>query len=536
MDTCLLDLYEAGKRKMNDDYFGALDIFIKIRDRAAAKCDNKLLGQVLLDMCFIYRNLSDSINGFKTSDSALKCYEALENTEGQARANNYLGIFCFYSGLFQKALKYFMTAENLMKDVDCPKLYLSILSNIGEVYKEADNYDYAMVFYEKAEALAELNKMDAYNAAVLTNIGEVHLIKNNLYKALDYFMKAFSYLDSDNEAIYTGELLSKIGIIHMKLGNIDIALHYLNQAIKKFESIDNKYYLVDTLIQLYDLKRLSKCNDAMPILEQAYKNAVLCGADKKLTEIEKRFHDYYVSIGEYKKALSHFTNYHYLTTKTESSNLIHKLEIMQLENEIVDKMPPNVMLKEIIESQYAENSRIVDLLKKQNSILKKQANYDILTNMPNRRNINQKLKLLNSPKHGKCHALMMIDIDHFKWVNDGMGHTFGDLCLEKIADILLEETGQANAYVGRYGGEEFVCIVENIDIDLIQPMAEQMCKKVKDANIAYTYEEKHIDVTISVSYTIISDFLNTTVNEYIEMADRALYKAKGSGRNCVRQG
>lgn len=534
MNTSVRELYKIGKEKMNTDYYCALDVFIQVYNMAIANSDKKLLGEVLLDMCFIYRNLSDSVNGFKTAEHALMCFEEMGDIEGQARANNYFGIFCFYSGLFQKALRYFMAAKDLVESKDCPKLYLSILSNIGEVHMEAADYNNAMPYYEKAETLAMLNQIDVYQAAVLTNIGNIHLLKNDLDKALDYFTKSFSLIDANNDIIYSGELLNKIGIIHMKKGNLDAARDYFYQAKERFASIDNKYYLIDVLIQLFDLELQSKSSDPLPLLDQAYKIAVSCSADKKLAEIEKLYHDYYVSIGEYKEALNHFTNYHYLVSKIESMNLIHRLEILKLESELVYKMPPNAMLNEIIENQSIESKKIVDLLKKQNSILIKQANYDTLTNMPNRRNINRKLESLTNPDFGKYHALIMIDIDHFKWVNDGMGHAYGDMCLGKIANILLEAMNQVKGFVGRYGGEEFICIVENVDINLIYHIAEQLRINVEGSNIPYTYGEKQFKVTISIGYTVILDYINASIKEYIEIADNALYQAKSAGRNCVR--
>lgn len=534
MKTAVRELYETGKKKINSDYYFALDVFNQVRDMAIAISDKKLLGEVSLDMCLIYRNLSDSVNGFKIADSALNCFREMGDLEGQARANNFLGIFCFYSGLFQKALRYFMAAKALVESKDCPKLYLSILSNIGEVYREAKDYNNAMAYYEKAETLAILNQIDIYRAAILTNIGNISLLKNDFNEALDYYTKAFSLLDANNAIIYTGELLNKIGVIHMKNNNLNMARNCFYQAKKGFESIDNKYYLIDTLIQLFDLELQSKSSDPLPLLDQAYKIAVSCSADKKLTEIEKRFHDYYITIGEYKKALDHFTNYHYLVSKTESMNLIHKLEILKLESELVYKMPPNAMLNEIIEQQSSENKKIVDLLKEQNSVLIKQANYDTLTNMPNRRSINRKLESLTNPDIGKCHALIMIDIDHFKWVNDGMGHAYGDVCLEKIAHILIEAMNHMKGFVGRYGGEEFICIMENVDIDLVYLIAEQLRINVEGSNITYTYGEKQFKATISIGYTIIHDYINASIEEYIEIADNALYQAKSAGRNCVR--
>lgn len=534
MDIKVRELYEKGKKKMSGNYQDALEIFIQVRDKAIEEYDEKLLGEVLLDMCLLYRNLSDSLDGFKTSDCALKCYEKLNNIEGQARANNYLGIFCFYSGLYQQALNYFTTAEKMIKDENYPKLYISILSNIGEVYKEAANFDYAMSYYEKAKTLTELHQIVVYQKPILTNIGDLHLKFNNLNKAMDYFMEALSYTNASDDSIFTGELLSKIGVVHMNNGSFDTARNYFYQAKKRFQSANNNYYLMDTLIQLYDLEVLSESDGALSILEQAEKLAVFCNADKKLAEIDKRFHNYYISIGEYKKALEHFTSYHYLIAKTDSYNLIHKLEILKLEYELVNKMPPNDMLNEIIESQSMRSKNIVDLLKKQNSLLERQANYDTLTNIPNRRSINKKLESLTNPDIGKCHALIMIDIDHFKWVNDGMGHAYGDVCLKKISNLLLEATEKVNGFVGRYGGEEFICILENVDLDSVCRTAEQLREEIENANISYTYEEKQHKITISIGYKTITDFSTTSITEYIDMADRSLYKAKSSGRNCVR--
>ena len=534
MNIAIRELYEAGKKKMNNDYHGALDIFTQVRDEALVGSDQKLLGEVLLDMCFVYRNLSDSVNGFKTSDYALKCYEGLNDIEGQARANNYFGIFCFYSGLFQQALKYFMIAEKMIQNEDCPKLYLSILSNIGEVYKEAADYDYAMSYYEKAKALAELFQIEVYQMAILTNIGDLHLKANDLNTAMASFTEALSHINASKDDIYAGDLFCKIGEAYMKSGNLHIARDYFYQAKEKFERIDNNYYLVYTYIQLYDLEILSESDEALPILGQANKLAIFCCADKKRAEIEKRFHDYYVSAGEYKKALSHFTNYHYLITKTESLNLINKLEILKLESELVNKRPTNVILNEIIESQSLENEKIVDLLKDQNLILQKQANYDTLTNMPNRRSINKKLKTLANPKPGTCHILMMIDIDHFKWVNDSMGHSYGDICLEKISHILSEAMGEVQGFVGRFGGEEFICILENFNVTSVCHIAEQLREKVENANIFYTHEGEQLRITISIGYTVISDFSRTSLAEYIEMADHSLYEAKSAGRNCIK--
>lgn len=533
MENTIRELYEYGKKIMNTDYNKALEIFIKVRDEAMETNNLRLLGEVLLDMCMVYRNTSDSVNGFKTCGQALKCFQDLNDVENQARVNNFLGIFYFYSGLFQKALRCFMTAKTMVKDKDCPRLYLSILSNIGEVYKEASNYDYALAYYEKAEELASINHINDYQAMVLLNRGDVYVIKDNLAKALECYTSAFSLINHDSNMLYSGTLLNKIGVVHMKNMDLDIAKDYFLKAKEAYEKIDNKFYLIETLINLYDLEILLGNNEAIHILEQARSLATFSGADKKLAEIEKRLHDYYFLINDYKKALEHFYNYHYLENKTDSFNLIRKLEILKLENEEMKNMPSDSTLDEIIECQYNESKKIIETLEKQNLILEKQAYYDTLTDLPNRRSIDRKLQSLMNPEKGKYHALMIIDIDHFKWVNDGMGHAFGDVCLKKISKILSQEVTEANGFVGRYGGEEFLCILENIDLPSISSIAEQLRYRIEEANIKYTYKGKKLHVTISIGYTIISDLSTKSVDQYIEMADGALYEAKSSGRNAV---
>jgi len=533
MRTYTRELYESGKKIMNFDYNNALNIFHKVRDKAMETNDLRLLGEVLLDMCMIYRNISDSVNGFKTCREALKCFEELNDTESLARANNFLGIFYFYTGLFQKALRCFMTAKAAIKDRNCPRLYLSILSNIGEVYKEAANYDYAIAYYKRAEELAKANNIKDYQAMVLSNIGDVHVIKDNLTNALEYYTEAFSLIDPDSNILYSGDLYKKIGIVHLKKMDLDIAKSYLLKAKEAFEKIDNKFYLVETLLKIYDLEKLLGNQEILPILEQARTLASIIGADKKLAEIEKCLHDYYFLINDYKKALEHFTNYHYLVINSDSLNLIQKLEMLKLENEETDKMPPDNILDEIIESQYNESKKIIELLKKQNSMLEKQAYFDTLTDLPNRRSIERKLSSLENPEKGKCHAIMIIDIDHFKWINDGMGHAFGDDCLHKISSILHREVVQANGFVGRYGGEEFLCIIENTDLQAIHDITEQLRYRVENENICYTHKGKQYNVTISIGYTIITDFSDHSIDSYIEKADGALYTAKSLGRNTV---
>jgi diguanylate cyclase (GGDEF)-like protein len=130
-------------------------------------------------------------------------------------------------------------------------------------------------------------------------------------------------------------------------------------------------------------------------------------------------------------------------------------------------------------------------------------------------------------------SLIICDIDHFKAYNDRYGHLMGDNCLRKVASILSEHARRGGDMAARYGGEEFAIILPNTSKENATLLAHQVHQAIQDLGIAH--QASPTDNVISVSFgvaTIIPhrDSLSTVL---IAMADKALYQAKQSGRNCV---
>jgi diguanylate cyclase (GGDEF)-like protein len=132
-------------------------------------------------------------------------------------------------------------------------------------------------------------------------------------------------------------------------------------------------------------------------------------------------------------------------------------------------------------------------------------------------------------------SLMMIDIDHFKNINDTYGHQEGDMVLKKIAQIISKSV-RLTDICARYGGEEFVIVlpgIEEIDKDKFS-IAEKLRQAVERSDFI-VLGDKHIQVTISVGVTVrrYPEDKDFSMDELIERADKLLYKAKESGRNKV---
>ncbi|MFW5450084.1 MAG: EAL domain-containing protein [Methylophagaceae bacterium] len=171
-------------------------------------------------------------------------------------------------------------------------------------------------------------------------------------------------------------------------------------------------------------------------------------------------------------------------------------------------------------------------VERQNKELHYLATRDPLTNCLNRRSFNELFaKQFATAREGdKELSCLMVDIDHFKKVNDNYGHAVGDEVIKLLADILHSSTREHDV-VGRYGGEEFCIVLPGLNVNSAIAIAERIRLKIKDES-ARIYEESGPKVTVSIGVASIKDNARDTA-ELNDQSDQALYVAKESGRNRV---
>ena len=157
--------------------------------------------------------------------------------------------------------------------------------------------------------------------------------------------------------------------------------------------------------------------------------------------------------------------------------------------------------------------------------LHKQAITDELTGLFNRNHLNMVLsqEIARERRYGKRFGLLVIDIDHFKKINDTFGHTTGDDVLSMVAKVLAESIRRNDTLV-RWGGEEFVLIAINVDDKTLFDLAEKLRYQIEKNT--YGFVDK---VTISIGATLFRT--DDTKDDLLSRADQALYEAKGQGRN-----
>lgn len=128
-------------------------------------------------------------------------------------------------------------------------------------------------------------------------------------------------------------------------------------------------------------------------------------------------------------------------------------------------------------------------------------------------------------RYGSPYSVLLVDLDHFKRINDTHGHPAGDEVLRGVAR-LLRQRARVTDTVARYGGEEFALLLPETDREQAMTVAEDLCRLVRDGELA-------LPVTVSVGVASSSDALVDTAEALLAAADRALYGAKHGGRNRV---
>lgn len=161
--------------------------------------------------------------------------------------------------------------------------------------------------------------------------------------------------------------------------------------------------------------------------------------------------------------------------------------------------------------------------------LKNIAHLDSLTGVANRYALNEYIKLLeNQPTQFSETCLMVIDIDHFKQVNDVYGHLMGDQVIEFVAEKLKENIRTSDLLV-RYGGDEFIVLIENVGMERALKIAEKIRSEIYEAKSVDNVRCPDLKVSISIGVAIGA----TSWMALLEKADRALFQAKEQGKNKV---
>ncbi len=348
------------------------------------------------------------------------------------------------------------------------------------------------------------------NGIVATAIGAFHRVRDLddgeavdlLITARDAAERAVPMLDQFANQLYRAALTGNLGEILIYQGELDAADRHLRGALAWAEEIDATAHRdrIRASIGAW-LLASGQADEALEWLEQLVDDLDEDGTHSTRVRAHHTAHLAARELGWYDRALDHLTEYERLERQRTTSQLRSASELFVTRTEAEAE---------------AERHRY-------------SAERDPLTGLANRRRLNRVLAELNATADEPApYALAMVDVDHFKSVNDELGHAVGDSVLVELAQILLDGVGDDDVVV-RYGGEEIVIVFPGAGADT----AAFRCERLRSVIEQHVWADLPAGRRLTVSMGIAST-PHTGPERVVGAADRAMYAAKRGGRNQVR--
>ena len=545
-------------------YTKALEVYSNLGDL-------KLMARTLNTLAEAHRYLDNLVLALDYSTRALEIHKDIDDPVGFAKALLGAGIIYRHINLYEKSLEHINEAYLYYKKVNNMLGIAKTSNQMGLVYTRLRQFDQAEFFYQITIDLPKGMVEEKTLASALREMAVINLESGDLASAMQYAKKAYITYKNKNLTSYISTTARIIGNIYRAQGNNNKAIEYYKESLSFAREAGGKLYEIKSLTALAGILIGIDTNEAISLLKRSlalsteiddklhmlYAYREIRIAEKLRGRIEEslRYAEEEIALtdiiqnerSEDKLALekAHLHSYKMeieLETLREKEKR-HQLELEKKNNQIEIAAQARVISElELSKNKYASIAlafllaaclAIVLLVyrsfiasKKRNEELDYLAARDPLTNCYNRRILFEVMNrdFMDLPQIEE-YCILMVDIDHFKSVNDTYGHSIGDTVLCGVAELLQANIRKSDS-VARFGGEEFCIILPNTTQEQAIRIAEAIRIKVEKA----TFED--IPVTCSFGVTSIK-FKARTPSELIEQADLALYEAKSLGRNQV---
>ena len=211
-------------------------------------------------------------------------------------------------------------------------------------------------------------------------------------------------------------------------------------------------------------------------------------------------------------------------------NDFENLNDFDIPDDVMDEIQKNI--EDIITNFPIPEANKLDVIKKINFMYSRTRHLsltDALTGLYNRRHFDHTVEreFLRSKRYGGSLSIAIIDIDYFKKINDTFGHLCGDYVLKEVAYLILDNFRKTDI-VFRYGGEEFVVLLTETPLSQTYIPLERLRQSIEKHQ--FSYADKKINLTVSIG---VASNSTLSVNEFLNNADKSLYKAKNAGRNNI---
>jgi diguanylate cyclase (GGDEF)-like protein len=439
------------------------------------------LPRIYNNMSMIQMDLGNTTIAFEYLQQQLVISQAQGDQDMEATAYHDLGwVFSQDDRHISEAIHYFELALKMFSEGRHPGGAEIALLNLADCNIKLKNYQKARRY--AFEALEAAKEGRAWGSNAYQILGEIELAEGRPQQALDYLVRSLE-IAQEREAGREPRVFLQMGKCLHQLDRTQEALDHFLSALDHCSGQGNKLFLPD-------------CHYALS--------------------------EFYKDQNNFQKALEHFTAFHQTKESIARDAMDYKrnaLEVFYRTESLKHDM-------ELQKQQNLELKKYISELENLHQEVKELSIRDHLTNLYNRRYLFDYLELLK--KRASMTSIAIIDIDHFKAINDTFTHFAGDEVLKGIAAFLTAFSRETDI-AARYGGEEFVMVFPESSLE----QAFLACERLRSTIENHTWDETYPDLKVTLSIGLVTG----QVKDYEKLlaeADKKLYEAKAAGRNCIK--
>ncbi len=452
------------------------------------------------------------------------------------------------------AVSNYNKAYDVAEKLHLKKELIPILVNLGVLNSELKEHATAINNYNYALKLMQEIEDFRYKPPVLFNLALTLNGQEMFQEGLDIFLQIEEMIDDNWPKGRVSQVYSGFSNSYMGLEDYVNANIYIDKTLKLYNEtgVQDDVRIMTEVAQARILQKLGQHDLAKTYVNKAYDYYMNPEIQKGLNHgsnglgflasVLNDYGEFEKSVEIYKLSTDLYNKFQESFNKENIAQMQARLINNQQSQELLDLKHKNTIEKLKTEQQQDKNERELLIasiflvlltlfliwLRILNMRLKKVTLRDSLTKLGNRRALN--IWLTKNPlKSNSQRKLWMLDLDKFKIINDEYGHDKGDLVLIEVSKFLKSLKTPHN-FIGRWGGEEFILITDNIYSENVHQFANKILSGISQIPLGDNQQELNITASIGIADVGVNS--KTAWQSSLNKADNALYQAKDNGRNC----
>lgn len=468
------------------------------------------------EIALTWHRQSEFVLALSLQQQCLEEAKYLGYPRGEATAWNRIAIAQDRLGDYHEALESHRNSLRIRQTLGDILGEISSLGNIGNVHIQLHAYDEALQWLEASLNRSREAGLQMYYITTLGNKGLALYGKKDLEGARHCQEEVLALKRSLGDIRGQANTLGNLANVLADIGEHGLARERLNEALVLNRRMGDRHSEVHNLITL---GRLGLPEEGQEALERALSLSLEVQSRELTFLTHEALSGFYRSQGGFEEALDHFEAFHRIKEEVFLETMDLRAQRLQAQH-AVEQARKEAELQRLRTEELAKALELAERL----------AREDGLTGLLNRRVGMQRLTEAHSHslRHHRPLSILVIDVDHFKDINDRYLHAAGDAVLRELAD-LLRQVCRTSDIIARMGGEEFLIVLP----DTARDAAYALCERIQETVWQNNWERIQPGLKVTLSIGVCADGLALTAEQLLNHADSRLYEAKALGRNRV---